>query len=278
MSHRRAKHRGATLVLAGTLVLPNVTGTAHSRDAWLAETSEGLGRIRAQLSSGRLRDALLAAADLAGIRPEARALTPSAAPADVPPPVRAAVGRLLGAVAWSEERARGAVRATPGWLAQLAEQARRPSRGEGPPHLDPVATKAEAEKLRRLSALALAAVDRQALYEAALGLASGIDDTLPAIRAASRAMRVDPLIPATGPPIEGCDVADHPPVLCIGGLGPNLYRDDYALLLDLGGGPPKARSGCCGTTAATTATCSPRPPSPKPGLSTTGRMRPRPFR
>lgn len=70
-------------------------------------------------------------------------------------------------------------------------------------------------------------VDQRAQYAAALTLARTIDQALPVLHAAAG--------PASADPVEGCDVLDALPALCIGSEAANTYTQDAVLLIDLGG-------------------------------------------
>lgn len=84
------------------------------------------------------------------------------------------------------------------------------------------------EEARSIERRVAELVDQSTLYSATLLLVETIDRTLPALRGAAGPGR-------PGAPAEGCDVVDLHPALCIGGEGPNVYDQDYSLLIDLGG-------------------------------------------
>jgi hypothetical protein len=70
---------------------------------------------------------------------------------------------------------------------------------------------------------------RDLANRAALLVASALDRALPSLRAAAAES------PASGVAIDGCDVLDQTPTLCIGDTGDNIYTKDAQLLIDLGG-------------------------------------------
>ncbi|MFN2544063.1 MAG: hypothetical protein ABR600_05760 [Actinomycetota bacterium] len=64
---------------------------------------------------------------------------------------------------------------------------------------------------------------------AAMSIATALDGALPALRAAAASL------PAVGATVDGCDLLDETPNLCIGGMNDNVYTKDAELLIDLGG-------------------------------------------
>lgn len=101
---------------------------------------------------------------------------------------------------------------------------------EGPQQLAGVADAAALYEWRRTG------VSVQRYYQATLLLARTIDQTLPQLLQAAQAL------PPSAETVDGCDLVDHHPDLCIGGTGGNNYTRDYALLIDLGGDDLHANS------------------------------------
>lgn len=72
--------------------------------------------------------------------------------------------------------------------------------------------------------------DRDLLLEAAKVVTQAIDENIPALKGFAA------LQPSTpGRLVDGCDVVDLLPTLCIGGTDSNKYTDDAELLISLGG-------------------------------------------
>ena len=82
------------------------------------------------------------------------------------------------------------------------------------------------------------AVDRQALLHAARDLAAVVDAA-----AATLKHTAPELVHDAGRRVAGCDLADQPPALCIGGPGANAYSGEYALQIDLGGDDTYTNAG-----------------------------------
>lgn len=190
-----------------------------------------LDRARALLGTGRLADTIRAAAGLVDVPVGEVQTRPAAVPGDLTEPLRGSVAWLLGAVQEAGAGARAALRATPAELGRVAERAlalftrakvergRDLANGHGP----------ALGRLIELDAWSRRMVDRDTLFTAGLMLARAIDRELPVLRSAVRALR----LPSS--PSDGCDVLEHADLLCIGGLGPNTYTEDFALQIDLGG-------------------------------------------
>ena len=81
-----------------------------------------------------------------------------------------------------------------------------------------------------LDADAHAALDRAAAI-----VAAAIDTALPRLAAASPA-------PAPAGVVDGCELVDQAPALCVAGTGANVITKDYALVVDLGGADLHANS------------------------------------
>lgn len=67
-----------------------------------------------------------------------------------------------------------------------------------------------------------------AAARAALLIAAALDRYLPALQASTSSRH-------SGRTVEGCDVLDETPTLCVGSAADNTYAEDEALLIDLGG-------------------------------------------
>ncbi|MGH2711879.1 MAG: hypothetical protein ACRDH9_11835 [Actinomycetota bacterium] len=210
----------AALMLGAAPALADAPIWDHDR-ASLARLEEA----RERLSSGSLADAVMAAAELSGvgtIAPAAPPTTVTGVPAQIAAPVRdlvASIG-LAGRMAEDSLRAEPAVieRGAGSLISALAR-----SHGLAD----------EAAAADRWNRRWSETVDRSSLYAAALVVARAVDRALPALRA-----RV-PELPSAA---AGCNVANQPPVLCIGNTGANEYTADYALLIDLGGNDTYANS------------------------------------
>ncbi|HEV3474348.1 MAG TPA: hypothetical protein VG602_03170, partial [Actinomycetota bacterium] len=154
------------------------------------------------------------------------------APPSVAPGLSGPVADLLSAVEATDARARASILAPAAEIEAAAAQATALLDEALSGSKDP----ALVERAAALEAQIEGMVDREALYSAAYTLAGAIDTALPELmshraqtaRASSEGV--------------GCDVAVQAGVLCIGGQGPNEYRGDFPLLIDLGGDDVHANS------------------------------------
>lgn len=203
-----------TLLLFAAPSPSAVANAAASRWAEMrADAFSKLDTVRGLVGTGRIADAVRAAAGLVDVAPAS--ISPGA-PRDIAflAGLAEPVARLLAAVQGSGAAAQAAVRTDPARLASL--QRRADALGES-----------DLAEARRLLEQLDRALDRPLLYGAALSLASSIDRALPALAAIPS--------PASTGQAVGCDVYENHPVLCIGGTGSNAYEKDYALLIDQGG-------------------------------------------
>lgn len=205
-------------------------------------------QVRDRVATGRLVEAVRAGAGLADIpvvEPEAepvRADLPAAVPTGLVVPVAEVVAARQAAA----DRAEAAIPADadlagPGELPALLLRPEMARADDAGATVDPLAASGTSVPVRpepvdraRLQAVRTAAtddVDRRGLVQGALRMAQAIDGQLPRLRAHAATASA----PADAGPVAGCDVADDPPHLCIGGAGDNVYTDDYAVQIDLGG-------------------------------------------
>lgn len=205
--------------LAATLMLGGSPALAEGRDGNGSRAAvTRLDQARDRLESGSLADAVLAAAELAGVH----MLAPSPPPAPmqgVPGPIAAPVHDLMASIQLAGRLAEDSLREDPavverGAASLISALAR--SRGMAD----------EAAAADRWDRRWADKVDRSSLYSAALLVARAVDRALPALRAA-------PAVPSSA--AVGCNTLDQPPLLCIGGTGANEYTGDNALQIDLGG-------------------------------------------
>jgi hypothetical protein len=81
------------------------------------------------------------------------------------------------------------------------------------------------------------AVDRRAIYSAALELGLALDVAVPQLQAGAQTQRS-----LSEQTVDGCDIVDLVPELCVAGTGNNLLIEDAALVIDLGGDDTHAHS------------------------------------
>lgn len=81
----------------------------------------------------------------------------------------------------------------------------------------------------------LGPAQHRAVDRAAAIVAAAIDATLPQMVQATSGR-------GSGDSVDGCDVVDQAPALCVAGYGDNVINDDYALVVDLGGDDLHAHS------------------------------------
>ena len=202
-----------------------VPPSVEDRSVLRAEAFARLADVRRAVDEGSLSSAVRGAAALVRVPlEEMRTTTPSRAP-DVPPGLAAPVTALLSAVHQAGSLAQQALRVPAGEVQRRADRfSLALGRSGGMVGRDA----AELRPLRRFQGLAEELVDRSTLYSGALLLAEAIDANVPALAEYASTL------PRAGAAL-GCEVADQPPVLCIGGTGANTYTAEYALVLDLGG-------------------------------------------
>lgn len=200
---------------------PGITLSAEARDA-----ANRLDVARVAALHGSLADAVAAAAALARV-PVEHLHSAHAAPPPLPAGLAAPVATLLDGIATATDGARGAVALSDAEVTALQDDAlslldetlvARPTQHT---------TQNLLRRADALEARITAGVDRTALYSSAFALSQAIDAALPALR------------DAAGPPVaaqvEGCDIVDQAPALCIGNTAANTIRKHYALVVDLGG-------------------------------------------
>jgi hypothetical protein len=174
---------------------------------------------------GSLAEAVAAAAELGEVRLHNLSTVRATVP-QLPPSLRAPVTTLLDGMATAAAGARGAVALSD---AQVTSLQRRTYALLDRAQLVP--TGRQAARLQRhgerLEQRITAGVDRPALYSSALALTQAIDTALPALQEAAGTPQTTT--------VEGCDVLDQAPALCIGNTGANVITKDYALVVDLGG-------------------------------------------
>lgn len=188
-------------------------------------------RTRLLVNSGSLAEAVRAAAELGGLDIPAT-LSPAADVAypGLPATLQAPIQRLHDAVQHADDIARSALRVDVQAADALVAEAQELVDAAGGPALhDEETSRRLMMRGAGLQARIDAAVDREWLATATWQLAGVIDAELPALQAYGAAA------PAPAGRVEGCDVVDQPPSLCVGGTGANTYADDYALVVDLGG-------------------------------------------
>jgi hypothetical protein len=224
--------------------------------------------LRAAMESGSLERALRGAYALEdyAVHPGVPAVSPVALPPSVPAQVAAPIAALVQAVEAASQLAREAVR--PGAplpddqevlsmmlaaddaldaIAAGATEAAVGGKGATAPvyPIDPawlaglgVTLPADAQfaapdprltAFQRLEEQVTQRIDAARVRAAGVIVARAVDAALPALHAYSAAQ------PASGEQVEGCDVVDQLPDLCIGGTGSNVYTADARLLIDLGG-------------------------------------------
>lgn len=207
----------ATALAMAVLMLSSAAPAVGARPESAGRSRLALALARVQLVRDAMQRGTLAdsveAAGMAGDLRAQEGLHDAASGhrlASVPPRLRPVVRDLLEAVGQAERWARVAV-PNHGSPDRLWEQTLRGFRS------------------RFAGGSGTLEVDKDALYTGSLILAGAVDDALPALRAYARRHL------SAGPVVNGCDVADLAPALCIGGSQPNVYKDDAALLIDLGG-------------------------------------------
>lgn len=199
---------------------------AAPRSDQLAEANRRIDAARALASRGGLGEAVLAASRLAEVEPVVPRVDAVAVPSGVPAPIAGEVGGLLAAIEAaapvpdravdaSDAEIREVLADAMGWAPSLGMD------GDGRPVI-------RSPQQERLQEWTEAHVDRAQIHGGALLLARAIDAALPALRSYAGGLPADA-------PEAPCSVANHAPVLCIGGAGESTYPADYALQIDMGG-------------------------------------------
>lgn len=167
-----------------------------------------VAETRRALTTGSLTDAVAATARLAGIDSP---VSPDGGTdaVDLPHGLAGPVGRLSGAIREATDIARSAVRAPV-------------DRGRA------VAAALRGDLRRGLPPRFADAVDLAEMQRAATLVTRALDRAIPQLQAAAP-------LPPTAAKVQGCDLVDQAPWLCVGGIGDNIITSDYALVVDLGG-------------------------------------------
>jgi hypothetical protein len=223
--------RSRVLLLVCTIVggmfaqLPAAHAAARTSSA-LRDANRRIEAARALTATGRLGDAVLATSRLAEVDPVIPSAPPVAMPGEVPSPLAPTVAGLLAAIEAAALVPDRAVDASDAEIREVLAEAmgRAPSMGISATG-EPVVRNAGQQ---RLQAWTEAHVDRSQIHGGALLLARAIDAALPALRSFAATLPADA-------PEAPCSMANHAPVLCIGGAGESTYADDYALQIDMGG-------------------------------------------
>ena len=215
-----------TVLSTAALPTPAYGATpAHGRAAALGAALHRVEVAERLLGTGRLADAVRAAAALGEVRLGSVAAPMALPPAGIPGPLAAPVSRLLGAIHVAEALVHRAIPSDPRLTMTLEKEMELGElmvRATGSPP-DPAALRELRRRHREVEAL----VDEPALFTAGMVLARALDLSLPELRVAA----------STLPPMAtdvACDVVDQP-VLCIAGTGANVLTADRALVVDLGG-------------------------------------------
>ena len=220
-----ASHRIVRVALAAVTSIALLAGAAPA-SAGADDRAQALATLRATraaLSAPGLVGALGAAARLAGAPVGRHASQPR------PATLAEAVALLSGAVARAAEQARAAVPAgSPLAGAGIARRAEELAADVVRAAGDPARTAAAAAAIAAFKAETGSDAAARAQIVAGRQLAAAVEAALPALRAAGASG-------ATGAAVDGCDLLDQAPALCLGGPGANTYTADYALQIDLGG-------------------------------------------
>lgn len=178
-----------------------------------AATLKLVESVRRSLERETLTEAITAVASSAGLRekPAPRRPVSVANVTSLPTGLREVTRGLLEAVATAE------------WWADSAFESRVDSETLWTEAVSGFRSRFEDGRLTS------AEVDQDALYSGSLALARAIDKALPKLRTYAARQ------PSEGSVVEGCDVLDLVPALCVGSGEANIYKHDVALLIDLGG-------------------------------------------
>ncbi|MFN2543198.1 MAG: hypothetical protein ABR600_01315 [Actinomycetota bacterium] len=228
-------------LVAGSLLVATVgsagaaAGVPRHTSQWRSVRAGVLARVdrvAAALADASLAGAVRAAAAQAGVQVSAPSLTGSASmPAGVPAPIAGAVARVLGAVQTASSMARTSFNVD---LRTLDRSVRRMDRLAELVTAHRFHASSEGARARRLHALehrVRGSFDRTRMYSAGYLVADAIDRALPILQ--EYAGTLPDAVSAIA--VDGCDVLDATPVLCIGNDKNNVYTNDEALQIDLGG-------------------------------------------